>query len=118
MMCRILEGNWRQVAASENGEVIDYGSEITLTIKGPTFVVKRNSVLEIEGVFEVDSVLNPKSIDWKDLVGADAGKTFKSLCLVNEVRFEFCAADEGMPRPESFEPKTGHTVRCFERILA
>jgi uncharacterized protein (TIGR03067 family) len=111
-----LEGNWRQVAASENGEVIDHESEIILTIKGSTFVVKRNGVREIEGIFEVDSVFNPTSIDWTDLVGADAGKIFKSLCLVNEVNFEFCAADQGMPRPQSFEPKTGHTIRCFERM--
>lgn len=111
-----LEGNWRQIAATENGVVIDHHDEIILTIIGSMFVVKRNGALEIEGVFETDSVEHPKSIDWKDHVGADSGKVFKSLCLVGEKRFEFCAADEGMPRPESFEAKKGHTIRCFDRI--
>ncbi len=106
-----------QVAASENDEVIDLECEVILTMKGSTFVVKRNGLREIKGVFEVDSVVNPESIDSNDLIGADAGTIFRSLCLVNEMCFEFCAADERMPRPESFEPKVGHTIRCYERVL-
>lgn len=111
-----LEGAWRQVAATENGEVIDQHDQITLMVEGSAFTVQRNGELEIEGVFEVDQSEHPTSIDWKDLVGNDSGKIFKSLCVVGEDSFEFCAANEGMPRPERFEASKGHTIRGFQRI--
>lgn len=115
-MTNVLEGAWRQLAATENGEVIDHDDEITVEILGSTFIVKRNNVLEIEGTFTVDSIRNPRSIDWKDLIGADAGKVFKSFCVVQEDLLEFCAADEGMPRPKRLEPKQGHTIRRLVRL--
>jgi len=111
-----LEGKWRQVAATENGEVIDHGHEVILEMVDSSFTVKRNGALEIEGSFAVDSNQNPTSIDWKDLFGVDTGKVFKAFCVLRQDYFEFCAADEGLPRPERIEETEGHTVRRFERL--
>lgn len=104
------------MAATENGEAIDQNDEIVLEISGSMFTVRRNSVTEIEGTFEVDSDRNPKSIDWRDLAGVDSGKVFKSFCVVRQDYFEFCAADEGLPRPGCLEATQGHTIRRFERL--
>lgn len=111
-----LEGRWRQLAATENGEVIDLHDEIILTITGSTFFVKRNGEPDIEGIFHTDSLVHPTTINWKYGVGADSGKIFKSLCMLSERHFEFCASDEKMPLPQNFEPGMGRTVRRFERI--
>lgn len=115
-MTNVLEGMWRQVAATENGEVIDHRDEVILEMMGSRFIVKRNGVTEIEGTFAVDSDQNPTSIDWKDLFGMDFGKIFKAFCVVQQDYFEFCAADEGLPRPVRIETTQGHTVRRFERL--
>lgn len=111
-----LEGKWRQVAATENGEVVDRGYEVILEMADSKFTVTRNGALEIEGTFAVDSDQNPTSIDWKDLFGADTGKVFKAFCVMKEDYFEFRAADEGLPRPMQIEAIQGHTVRRFERL--
>jgi hypothetical protein len=41
-----LEGSWKQVAATENGEVIDHGDEVILEMVGSNFTVKRNGALD------------------------------------------------------------------------
>ncbi|MCH8551413.1 MAG: TIGR03067 domain-containing protein [Natronospirillum sp.] len=111
-----LEGVWRQLAANEDGGIIDQFDDITLTVRGSAFTVRRNGEIEIEGSFEVNSKEQPTSIDWKDLVGADTGKVFKSVCTCRGNEFEFCAADEGLPRPTDFNGVKGHTIRRFKRI--
>ncbi len=116
-MTSALEGIWRQVSATENGEAIDHDDEIILEIFGFTFTVRRNGLTEIEGVFEVDSNHDPQSIDWKDLMGVDSGKVFKAFCKTRQNEFEFCAADEGLPRPGSLEARPGYTTRRFERLM-
>lgn len=115
-MTKPLEGTWRQVAATENGEAIDHGDDVILEMVDSRFTVTRNGALEIEGTFTVDSNQNPMSIDWKDRFGADSGKIFKAFCVVQQDYFEFSAADEGLPRPERLEATQGHTVRRFVRL--
>lgn len=62
-MKNILEGIWRQVAATENGEAINHGDDVILEMVGSRFTVTRNGALEIEGTYAVDSNQNPTSID-------------------------------------------------------
>lgn len=113
-----LQGRWRQLSATENGEAIDGGDEIILTVQADTFAVRRNGVVEIHGTYRVDFTVVPAELDWTDTGGVDAGKTFKSICNLDGGGFGFCAADEGMARPTAFVASPGHTIRWFQCVLA
>jgi len=80
-----LQGTWKQVAFEEDGvpdAADNYGdSSGTLT----TFRANRFSVLAVsgrrllEGTFALDASRIPKTIDWTDSTGADAGRTLAAI---------------------------------------
>lgn len=115
----LLQGRWIQIKCNSDGvdnPVDEFNDNPVLEIIENTFSVFASSgELIIAGVFTINPLANPQSIDWTDTVGADKGKTFPSIYTLSKNALVFCAADEGMERPSSYEPGYGYTIRCFER---
>lgn len=116
-----LQGKWAQVAFEENGFVDppdSHGADgAVMTISGQSFhVAIPGGETLIEGRFTLDHAANPKSIDWMDSMGDDAGKTLPAIYRLADDRFEFAAADADMARPEGFHGGQGITIRGFIRL--
>jgi uncharacterized protein (TIGR03067 family) len=116
-----LQGSWEQVDFEENGisnPPDDYGALGTLT----TFHHNHFSVhavdgtLLLEGRFELDASTVPKTVDWIDAIGPDAGKRLLAIYRLEGDHFVFIAADEGSPRPTEFRTSAGQTMRTFVRL--
>ena len=117
-----LQGTWKQVAFEEDGnpDAIDsYGdsSGSLTTFRGNHFSVRGNSEqLLLEGTFALDASRTPKTIDWTDSTGADAGKTLPAIYKLEGDHFVFVAADEHASRPAEFRTAPGLTMRTFLRL--
>jgi uncharacterized protein (TIGR03067 family) len=114
-----FQGIWRQIAYEKDG-VLDppdeQGWEPRVTFTGDTFVVTlADGSTAIKGTFKVDPTQEPKTVDWTDTFGPDAGKTFPAIYSLDGDRLVFCAADEGQERPTEFRTRTGHVLRVNRR---
>lgn len=116
----MLNGYWLQTYVNEDGveQPAQPGSfAIIAEMRDGEFTVRTsNGQLVLKGYYVVDENVHPPHIDWTDIIGEEAGKTFLSVYKLTPTSFDFCAADEGMPRPTSVLPATGHTVRRFTRL--
>lgn len=118
-----LQGTWQQTYCEAGGVVApeeDYGSHPYCRFEGNRFVVTRaDGRVVIEGTFTLDPASSPKTIDWTDTAGADAGKTFPAIYALEGDRLIFCAADEDQPRPTRLERSgKGQVIRVHERVIA
>jgi len=117
---RKFEGVWKQISCNADGvQETGYGGfqEIVTKFSGNNFIVTSISGEKlIEGTFLLDPLTTPKSVDWTDTYGEDAGKTFPAIYILTGNDLSFCAANENMNRPEAMEQKPGHTIRTFRRI--
>lgn len=117
----MFQGRWRQVRFEENGLVNppdSHGADgAVMTIDGHHFhVAIPGGETLIEGAFRLDETTSPKSIDWIDSFGPDAGQSLPSIYTLSADRFEFAAADADMERPRSFSGGEGITIRGFVRV--
>jgi uncharacterized protein (TIGR03067 family) len=116
-----IQGTWKQIAYERDGvkEPLDeQDREPKVTFSGNMFVVTlADGSIPIKGTFKLDPTQEPKSMDLTDTFGADAGKTFLAIYLLNCDRLAFCAADEGQNRPSSFETMLGHVLRVNQRVV-
>jgi uncharacterized protein (TIGR03067 family) len=116
-----LQGTWAQVGFEENGVVnppdsYEGAMGALTTIKGNHFSVRAtDGRLLLEGTFSLDAALTPKTIDWMDAIGPDAGKRLPAIYRLNGDHFAFVAADADMPRPRAFHTGPGQTMRIFIR---
>lgn len=115
----LLQGRWVQIKCNSDGvdnPVDEFKHNPELEISENTFSVFASSgELIIAGVFTINPLATPKTIDWTDTVGADAGKTFPSIYTLSESELVFCAANDDMERPCAYSPGYGYTIRYFER---
>ena len=113
-----LQGVWEQVAFEEGGSLNppdEYGGSLT-TISGSSFrVCASGGALLLEGQFELDASVLPKSVNWIDAIGPDAGKKLPAIYKLEGDHFVFIAADEGAARPTAFRTSLGETIRTFRR---
>ena len=117
---RKLQGVWKQIAYERDGvsEPLDeQGWEPTTTIVGDTFVVTlADGSTPISGRYRLDPTADPKTIDWLDEVGEDAGKTILAIYFLDGDRFTFCAAYPGRERPTEFRTRPGQVLRASRRL--
>lgn len=115
-----LQGVWEQVAHEADG-IVNAPDEFAMpgaltTIQGHHFAVHtREGEMLLEGVFMLNASVTPKAITWIDAVGADAGKHLPASYVLDGDRFVFIAADEGCPRPNTFQTEPGLVMRTFIR---
>ena len=116
---RKLQGVWKQIVYERDGvsePPDERGWEPIVAIVGDTFVVTlADGSTPISGKFRLDPTTDPKTIDWLDEVGEDAGKTIPAIYSLQGDRFTFCAAYEGGERPREFRTRPGHVLRTSQR---
>jgi len=114
-----FQGTWKQIAYEKDGvtEPLDeLGWEPRVTFTGDTFVVTlADGSIAIKGLFKLDPTREPKTIDWTDTFGEDAGKTFLAIYSLEGDQLVFCAADVGQERPTEFRTQPGQVVRVSQR---
>jgi uncharacterized protein (TIGR03067 family) len=114
-----LQGTWKQIVYERDGvsePTDEQGWEPTVTIVGDTFVVTlADGSTPISGKFRLDPTADPKTIDWLDEVGEDAGKTIQAIYSLEGDRFAFCAAYPGLERPTEFRTRPGQVLRVSQR---
>jgi uncharacterized protein (TIGR03067 family) len=112
-----LQGTWKQVAFEVDGNLLAYDAVGTIcTFTGTRFVVHaRSGEILLYGSFRLDESVDPKTVDWIDDCGPDAGKVLPAIYRLEEDRFIFVAADEDMPRPVTLEAGPGLSRRVFVR---
>ena len=112
-------GTWKQIAYERDGvrEPLDeQGWEVRTTFTGDEFVVTlSDGSTPIKGTYVIDPTRSPKTVDWKDTIGEDAGKTLLAIYSLDENRLMFCAAYPGLERPTGFSTRPGQVLRVFQR---
>ena len=114
-----FQGTWKQIAYERDGvmEPLDeQGWDPSTTFSGEEFVVTlADGSIPIKGTFRIDPTRNPKTVDWTDTIGEDAGKTLQAIYALWEDRLIFCAAYPGRERPVEFRTRPGQVLRVFQR---
>jgi uncharacterized protein (TIGR03067 family) len=115
-----FQGTWKQIACEKDGvtEALDeFGFEPMTTFLGDAYVVTlADGTVAIEGTFKIDPTREPKTVDWMDTFGEDAGKAFPAIYCLEGDRLVFCAADEGRERPTEFRTRPGQVLRVCQRV--
>ena len=116
-----LQGTWKQIAYERDGvtEPLDeQGWEPRVTFTGDAFVVAlSDGSIPIKGTYKLDPTRNPKTIDWSDTIGEDAGKTLLAIYYLEADRLTFCAAYPGQKRPTEFTTRPGQVLRVSRREM-
>ncbi len=114
-----FQGSWKQIAYERDGvtEPLDeQGWDPSTTFTGNEFVVTlADGSIPIRGTYTIDPTRNPKTVDWTDTIGEDAGKTLLAIYTLEEDRLIFCAAYPGLDRPSEFKTRPGQVLRVFKR---
>jgi uncharacterized protein (TIGR03067 family) len=116
-----FQGTWKQIAYERDGVMEprdeEEGWQPCTTFVGNTFVVTiADGSTPIKGTFTVDPTTEPKTVDYTDTFGADAGKTFLAIYFFEDDRLVFCAASSGQERPTAFKTKPGEVLRVHVRV--
>lgn len=115
-----FQGTWRQVAHVSSGvpdPPEERGWNPRSTFVDDTFVVTlADGSIAIKGTFKIDPTREPKTVDWTDTFGQDAGKTFPAIYSLEGDRLTFVAADVGQERPKEFRSGPGQELRVCERV--
>lgn len=115
-----LQGTWKQIALEKDGltDTLDeFGLEPSSTFVDDTYVVTlADGSIAIKGTFKLDPTQVPKTIDWTDTFGEDAGKTFLAIYSLEGDQLIFCAADDGQERPTEFRTGPGQVLRVSQRL--
>jgi uncharacterized protein (TIGR03067 family) len=115
-----FQGTWKQIAYERDGvtePADEQGWNPITTFTVEEFVVTlADGSIPIRGTYRIDPTRNPKTVDWTDTIGEDAGKTLLAIYSFQEDRFTFCAAYTGMERPTEFRTRPGQVLRVFERV--
>jgi uncharacterized protein (TIGR03067 family) len=72
----------------------------------------------VSGLFKIDLVAKPKSIDITFSEGPGKGQTHKGIYELKGDTQKFCIAGPNKPRPDAFvsKPLSGHIVQVMERV--
>jgi uncharacterized protein (TIGR03067 family) len=116
-----LQGEWRQVGYERNGvkeplDELDWHPRVTFVDSTFTVTLADGSI-SIKGTFKLDATQSPKHIEFTDIWGRDAGKTFLGIYTLLQDRFVFCASEPGLERPQAFTTQVGQVLRINERIV-
>jgi uncharacterized protein (TIGR03067 family) len=118
-----LQGTWKQIAHERDGvkEPLDdeLGWEPRVTFTDDKYVVTvADGSIPIQGTYKLDPTKDPKTIDWTDTIGEDAGKTLLAIYYLDADRFVFCAAYPGQERPTEFRTRPGQVLRVSQRVIS
>lgn len=115
-----FRGEWKQIAYERDGEKEpldeEQGWEPRTTFTDREFVVTlADGSVPIRGTYRIDPTQDPKTVDWSDTIGEDAGQTLLAIYSLEGDRLTFCAAYPGLERPSEFRTRPGQVLRVFVR---
>lgn len=115
-----FRGVWKQIAYERDGEKEpldeEQGWEPRTTFTDREFVVTlADGSVPIRGTYRIDPTRVPKTVDWSDTIGDDAGQTLLAIYSLDGDRLTFCAAHPGLERPKEFRTQPGQVLRVFVR---
>lgn len=88
-----FQGAWKQIAYERDGVVEpldERGWEPSTTFSGEEFVVTlADGTIPIKGTYRIDPTRDPKTVDWTDSIGEDAGKTLLAIYSLQGDRLIF-----------------------------
>ena len=117
---RLFQGTWKQIAYERDGEknpTDEQGWEPQVTFRGDAFrVTLADGTVPIAGTYRLDPTRTPKTVDWMDTIGEDAGKTLLAIYTLSGDRLIFCAAYPGHERPTEFKTLPGQVLRVSQRV--
>ena len=110
-----LQGDWRVVAAYDNGEKVPDNDIKQMKIKfaGSTVVVHEGDKLHERFMFKLDPVKKPKAIDFLVTEGKKKGSTDLGIYLLEGDSLKL-SIKEGGPRPKDFASKAGSKIFYVE----
>jgi uncharacterized protein (TIGR03067 family) len=113
-----LQGVWKPASVETGGEKREEKdiANWKLTIAGNKITAKDGDELLNESTFTLDPSAKPKAIDVTCTGGADKGKDFKGIYLLEDDTLTICVT-EGKDRPEGFVSKanTDFTLVVLKR---
>lgn len=116
---RKFRGVWKQISYERDGikEPLDeQGWCPTTTFTDTEFTVTlADGSVPLKGSYTINPSRYPKTVNWTDTIGEDAGKTLLAIYFFEEDRLCFCAAYPGLKRPTAFRTRPGQVMRTFRR---
>jgi uncharacterized protein (TIGR03067 family) len=114
-----LQGTWKLVAVEFNGQCLTMNDikDSRLTVKGDDYVFTLNKT-KWELTFKIDPSKYPKEIDLMDVTGADKGKTFRGIYVVEGDTYKICRyIQPERERPTQFgtRPDSGLVMVTWQR---
>ncbi|MEI8020456.1 MAG: TIGR03067 domain-containing protein [Schlesneria sp.] len=110
---RRIEGTWTVVALETNGNKAgdDDARKLKVVIGADgSWSLNVDGREVAQGTSSIDPTKTPKIIDFKTVVGEDAGKQSLGIYEVGETSMKFCVATSGKERPGDFASLPGSDV--------
>jgi uncharacterized protein (TIGR03067 family) len=114
-----FEGEWSLVSAIMDGKAMDPSAVqwVKRVTQGnqTTVMAGPQTMLKVE--FACDASASPKTIDYRNLAGANKGKTQYGIYEFDGDVLKFCVAAPGAPRPAQFQsgPGDGRTLTVWKK---
>jgi uncharacterized protein (TIGR03067 family) len=111
-----LQGNWRILAAFDNGEKVPEKNIRAMKIKfaGSTVVVHEDDKLHERFTFKLDPAKKPKAIDFLVAEGKKKGSTDLGIYLLEGNFLKLSIKEGGPDRPKEFASKAGSKIFYLE----
>jgi uncharacterized protein (TIGR03067 family) len=111
-----LQGDWRVVAAYDNGEKVPDNDIKQMKIKfaGNTVVVQEGEKLQERFVFKLDPAKKAKAIDFLVTEGKKKGATDRGIYLLEGDSLKLSIKEGGPDRPKDFASKAGSKIFYVE----
>jgi len=107
-----LQGEWRLVLASANGQTIETPPPGTRHVAGDTVTVTINDQLFLQAIFTLDPGMTPKHIDYDVIGGPMHGTQISGIYKLEGSRFTVCMGGPGASRPDDFVARDGEPGSC------
>ena len=119
---RRFRGEWKQIRYERDGvsdPLDERGWNPLTTFTDDEFIVTlADGTIPIRGTYRIDPLQTPKTVDWTDTLGDDAGKPLLAIYRLEDDRLTFCAAYPGLARPTAFRTRPGQVLRVLQRVRA
>lgn len=113
-----LQGSWKAVTVSTNGQTRDDGQNHRLIFDGDNFAIKQGERDVFKGTYKLDSAKDPKTLDLEITDGEQKGQVSQGIYAVDGDTLKWASAPPGVDsRPKEFKSKEGtpHMVVEFKR---
>ncbi len=112
-----IEGTWRIVGLSINGNPAKEGDIAKLTVINRvdgTWTLRSEGEMVTKGTSTLDPTKKPKEIDFTATEGGGSGNHYLGIYQLGDSKRKMCFAPPGKPRPTEFESQPGSQIILVE----